>query len=666
MSPDDRYRRAAAAGGVGVWDWNLATGEIYVDPILKELLGYQDHEIRNHFDDWGRLVHPDDAAAVFEQTQAHIRGEAPSYEIEHRMLHRDGSVRWFLARGSVTRNEQGAAVSMAGTGTDITGRKRSDAALRQAEELNRSIVDSTGDCMKILDLEGRLLYMNPVGLRMLELADFSGLLNRSMVEFFDGEARRAAEDALAVARRGGSGRFQYLMRTMSGVAKWWDAVVTPITDASGTVVQLLAISRDITERRRDEAFRAGQHQVLEMIATGRSLPDVLDSLVRLVESQSDGMLCTVLLLDEDGVSVRHGAAPSLPDDYVKGINGLSIGPRVGSCGTAMYRGTRVIVADILTDPLWEGLREAALRFGLRACWSTPIFSPQRKVLGSLAMYYREPREPRDEELWLIETAADIARIAIEQQRAYLELDAHRRELAHLSRVAMLGELSGALAHELSQPLTAVLSNAQAARHVLDRQPLDVELLRETLDDIIRNDKRAGAVIDRLRALLRKDDIALQPVDLNDVAREVVDLAYGELASRRVTVKSTLPSAIPPVLGDRVQLQQVVLNLVLNACDAMNGNHATDRHLALSTMASDGFVELVVADRGPGIPDGQLERVFEPFVTFREEGLGLGLAISRSIVTAHGGSIRAENNADGGATFRCLLPVAQIEQALPSL
>ena len=150
---------------------------------------------------------------------------------------------------------------------------------------------------------------------------------------------------------------------------------------------------------------------------------------------------------------------------------------------------------------------------------------------------------------------------------------------------MLGEMSGALAHELSQPLTAVLSNAQAARHLLDRQPLDVELVRATLDDIIRNDKRAGAVIDRLRALLRKGDIALQPVDLNDVAREVVDLAYGELMSRRVTVKSTLPPAIPLVLGDRVQLQQVVLNLVLNACDAMSGTPPTHRHLALSTMAN---------------------------------------------------------------------------------
>ena len=399
--------------------------------------------------------------------------------------------------------------------------------------------------------------------------------------------------------------------------------MTPITDENGAVVQLLAVSRDVTERRRDETFRAAQHQVLEMIATCTPLPDVLDSLVRLVEQQSDGMLCTVLLLDEDGIHVRHGAAPSLSADYLRAIDGSAIGPKAGSCGTAMYLGTRVVVTDILADPLWEDYRAVAQKFGLRACWSTPIFSPQRKVLGSFAMYYGEPRTPRDEELRLIETAADIARIAIEQERAYqalrqsearnqailraipdwmflttvdgvfldyhardatkllvspsaflgrrvnevlppsvaaaleqafarvsvsdeaekleytlgaddaehiyeayivrcdgdkvlsivrditdrkraeLEADSHRRELAHLSRVAMLGEMSGALAHELSQPLTAVLLNAKAARNLLDRQPLDVGQLRVALDDIIRNDKRAGAVIDRLRVVAQE-------------------------------------------------------------------------------------------------------------------------------------------------------------------
>ena len=250
----------------------------------------------------------------------------------------------------------------------------------------------------------------------------------------------------------------------------------------------------------------------------------------------------------------------------------------------------------------------------------------------------------------------MVRDITDRKRAELEADSHRRELAHLGRVATLGELSGTLAHELSQPLTAVLSNAQAARRLLDGDPLDVEQIREALDDIIRNDKRAGAVIERLRSLLRKGEAARQPVDLNEVTRETLDLAYGELLSRRVAVTRRLNDRIPVVQGDRVQLQQVVLNLVMNACDAMDGTPAATRRLEIATSPDDGFVRLSITDRGRGIPEGQFERVFEPFVTFRDQGLGLGLAISRSIVTAHGGSIRAENNVEGGATFHCLLPI----------
>jgi PAS domain S-box-containing protein len=776
VSTDDRYRRAAAAGGVGVWDWNLVTGDIFVDPLLKELLGYQDHEIPNRIEDWGRLVHPDDAGRVFERARAHIAGAAPAYEIEHRMVHRDGSIRWFLARGAVVRGPDGTALFMAGTDTDITERRRGEEALRQAEAMNRRIVESTGDCVKILGLDGKLLYINPEGLRALELTDASRLLSFPLTGFLDEASRQAADAALRAARGGGRGRFQYMMRTATGMSTWWDAVVTPITDVDGTVVQLLMVSRDVTDRRRDEGLRTGQHQVLELIATGAPLPAVLDSIVRFVESEADGMACTVLLLDDEGKAVEHGAAPSMPSAYLEALRGVSIGPKVGSCGTAMYRAEPVIVVDVETDPLWEDYRDLAARFRFRACWSTPIFSPERKVLGSLAMYYAQPRAPRDAEQRLIDVAADIARIAIEQHRAYqalqrseartrailraipdwmflttldgvfldfhaqdasklyaapasfigramrdvlpppvadalaaaftraiatsdpekieytldvggqqgffeavivtcdgdkilsivrdvtdrkraeLEADSHRRELAHLGRVATLGELSGTLAHELSQPLTAVLSNAQAARRLLDRDPPDVDLIRSALDDVIRNDKRAGAVIEHLRSLLRKDDAPRQPVDLNDVVRETLDLAVGELLSRRVVVTRALGDAIPLVEADRVQLQQVVLNLLMNACDAMDGTPAAERRLLVSTVNGNGFVRLAVTDRGPGIPDGQLERVFEPFVTFRDQGLGLGLAISRSIVTAHGGKIRAENNPDGGATFHCALPV----------
>jgi len=779
MRSDDHYRRATAAGRVGVWDWTFATGEIYIDLVLKRLLGYEDHEIRNHIDDWGRLVHPDDAQRVSEQVQAHIRGELASYEIEHRMLHRDGSVRWFLGRGQVSRDDTGAAVSMTGTGTDITERKHREAELERAEQLNRQFVECSGDCVKLLTPDGRLRYMNAEGVRALGLPNMSGLLNRAMPEFFEGAVRTAAEQAVAVARGGGRGRFQYSIQTAKGQTMWWDAVITPMTDAFGTVTQLLAISRDISERRRGEALQVGQHEVLAMIGAGSSLSHVLDRVVRLVESQLHGR-CSVLLLDEDGMTTRHGAAPSLPADYVKAIDGAAIGPKAGSCGTAMHTGTRVIVTDIDTDPLWEDYRGLAQRFGLRACWSTPIFSPQRRVLGAFAVYHDEPCEPDEADLRLIDAAADITRIAIEQQRAQQALrdsearntailraipdwmflttvdgvfldfhakdlsklhaspvdflgrsltavlpppvasalmqafarvlasdgmekveyalghdgedrfyearivrcngdqilsivkdvtelrraefqaDVQRRELAHLGRISTLGELAGTLTHELSQPLAAVLTNAQVARRAVDHSTLDLDELRETLDDIIRDDRRAAAVIDRLRALLRKEETALELVDVSEVSREVLDLAAGEFMSRRIIVKSSLAPGAAPTLGDRVQLQQVLLNLVLNSCEAMNGTPVSDRELTVSTRVDGDMVSLVVSDRGSGIPEGQLERVFEPFVTFRKQGLGLGLAISRSIVAAHGGSIRAENNSDGGATFRCRLPIADAQ------
>jgi len=251
----------------------------------------------------------------------------------------------------------------------------------------------------------------------------------------------------------------------------------------------------------------------------------------------------------------------------------------------------------------------------------------------------------------------IVRDITDRKRAELDAAAQRHELAHLNRVLILAEQSGALAHELSQPLAAILANAQAARRLLDRSPPDLGELRETLDDVIKSSRRAGAVIQRLRDLLKKSHTALQPIDLNEVTREVVDLTRSDLLLRRMPIATSLSPGLPPVLGDRVQLQQVIINLVLNACDAMSTVEPADRELTLSTVADEEGVQIVVADRGVGIPESELESVFDPFVTHREQGLGLGLAISRSIVLAHRGRIQAENNPDRGATFRCFLPLA---------
>src|SRR5438552_7182514 len=382
---------------------------------------------------------------------------------------------------------------------------------------------------------------------------------------------------------------------------------------------------------KEEPFYAGQGRILEMIAASAPLADILTRIVLLMEAQADGLRCSILLLDQDGKRVRHGAAPNLPETYVKAVNGAAIGPRNGSCGTAMYTRRPVVVADVMTDPLWSDYRELAKICGLRACWSTPILSAQGDVLGSFAMYRQETRGPRPEEMRLTQIATHIAGIAIERQRGQetlrerdarinfaaesadlafwviypeqntawmsdkgrkiygfdsklpltrdlicsrvhpderaalhdafdracashgifesehrlvlpygktrwvivrgrcledehgslleligvtidvsaqkqsdLQLQIQREELAHLNRVALMGEMTASVAHELNQPLTAIANNASAARRFLERGNIEPVLLQELLQDMVADSQRAGEVIRGIRALVRKD------------------------------------------------------------------------------------------------------------------------------------------------------------------
>jgi len=200
----------------------------------------------------------------------------------------------------------------------------------------------------------------------------------------------------------------------------------------------------------EEHFQAGQGRILEMIAANKPLSEILTSLVLLIEAQSPDMLCSVLLLSEDGNHIRHGAAPSLPDDYIKAIDGAAIGPKHGSCGTAMHRGKPVIVTDILTDPLWDDYRELATSAGLRACWSTPIMSGRGKVLGSFAMYYRQPQTPTGDEARLTDVATHIAALAIEHQKTQETLTRMQAELAQAAQVTSMRELAASIGQEVSR------------------------------------------------------------------------------------------------------------------------------------------------------------------------------------------------------------------------
>ncbi|HSE04815.1 MAG TPA: ATP-binding protein [Methylomirabilota bacterium] len=246
--------------------------------------------------------------------------------------------------------------------------------------------------------------------------------------------------------------------------------------------------------------------------------------------------------------------------------------------------------------------------------------------------------------------------ATERKRAEAASQSHLSEIAHLDRVAALGELAASLAHELNQPLTAILSNAQAARRFLAATPPDLEEVRACLEDITSDDRRASEVIRRMRHLLKKRASDLQPIVVNTLVANAIALVANDALLHAVSIEFAPAPALPLVHGDPIQIQQVVLNLLANGITAASAGPLTGRTVTVSTFARDEHVEIEVRDSGHGIAARDLDRLFEPFFTTKPDGLGMGLAISRSIVEAHGGRVWAENDRAGGALFRVELPV----------
>ena len=294
----------------------------------------------------------------------------------------------------------------------------------------------------------------------------------------------------------------------------------------------------------------------------------------------------------------------------------------------------------------EGVLNGSLpRFQLEYAWPTP---PQ-------VLWFRLSAEPLQRpEGGAVITHTDVTSVRVSQLEA-LRL---RQELAHASRVMTVGELSGALAHEVNQPLTAIMANAQAALRMLSMAPPNLAEVRDVLDDIVAAGRRAGEVIHRVRGLMRPGAAQSQALDLNVVVEEVLDLVHSDLVGRGVMVTTQLASPPLQVRADRVQLQQVLLNLILNACDAMTATAADARRVTVVTMlVANGFARVSIADQGRGIPEEDLERVFEPFFTSKENRLGLGLSICRSIVAAHDGRLWATARPQGGALFHVDLPAS---------
>ena len=366
--------------------------------------------------------------------------------------------------------------------------------------------------------------------------------------------------------------------------------------------------------------------IATLIKADAALPVLLESVCEWVDAMNPGFATGIVLADASGTRISRIVGPALP---------------------ARHRGH---------------LEEQ--RLDHRARNASPLQSLAGETLGLVAIYPVRDANTYLADEHFVQQLAQLLAALIERareresaRRCEKMLSKLRSELTHVARVASLGALTASIVHEVNQPLCSCITNAGTCARMLEDMPLDLEGARETARRAIRDGQRAAEVITRLRALFGKKGAPAECVNLNEAAQEVLALAAGELRRHRVAVRTQLAKNLPTVTGDRVQLQQVILNLILNALDAMSGIRLRPRRLLLKTQvnAADG-VRVLVKDAGIGLEPGDLERFFEAFYTTKDDGMGVGLSVSRSIIESHGGQIWGRPNEGAGATFCFSIPV----------
>ena len=597
------------------------------------------------------------------------------------------------------------------------------------------------------------------------------------------DAPRVKQTIQRAAQDGRDFEHEYRLAMPDRSLKYVQVVAHAFGHESGSV-EFVGAVMDITDRKRAEGLLAGEKRLLEMVAKGYSLDQILDSLCRLVEEQAPDVLASILLLDSNGKQLWHGGAPSLPKSYSDAINGGAIGPSVGSCGTAAYLGQQVIVSDIATDPLWSGFRELALAHSLAACWSTPIFSAEGKVIGTFAMYYREPRSPSPRDQDIIGQITHLAGVAIQHKLAedalqrsesylaeaqrlahtsswgwrvagkealhlsdewyriygfdpkhgmpdreqrlerihpedrpkylatidravaassdydiefrlllpdgtlkYIQSVGHpvfdasgnlvqfvgsttditerklaeealrqaQADLAYMNRVTTMSELAASLAHEIKQPIAAAVTDANTCLRWLTRDRPEIEEACQAASRVVKDSTRAAEIISRIRLLFKKGTLERESVDVNELIREMIALLRAEATRYSISVRTNLAPDIPQIMGDRIQLQQVLMNLMINGIDAMKDVNGVRELTINSRWPGKDQLLVSVSDTGVGLPLQQADQIFNAFFTTKPHGTGMGLSISHSIVESHGGRLWAAAGSPAGASFYLTLP-----------
>jgi PAS domain S-box-containing protein len=491
-------------------------------------------------------------------------------------------------------------------------RRLADEALKKSEERYRMLVETMTEGLGVQDENGLFTYVNDRLCQMLGY--FHGeIIGRPVAEFLDEANQSILREQIEKQGKGDHSPYEITWTRADGRKMMTLVSPKPIFDSEGQFRGSFAVITDITELKgMQETIRKSAE---EWQTTFDSIQDL------------------VMILDPEFKLVRVNAATlsffNLPLERVLGkhcydlMHGTS--EPVGTCPLAKMLETKTHEETELYDEKINVWLHVSV---------DPVFGDKGQIIR------------------VIHTVKDVT----EQKRAESEASRARRELLRMDRLSRMGELTASLAHELNQPLAAILSNAQAGLRFIQSGKINLDELQEILQDVIQDDQRAGNVIRSLRSMMKREEVQRNLIILNNVLNDVIQIFRTESIFRNVHVETEFDGSLPPVLGDKVQLQQVVLNLILNAADAMSDNPPEYRQIILRTGVKDDRIRVTVRDFGPGIDQEGLERIFEPFFTTKGTGLGMGLSVCRTIVEAHEGRIWAENNSDRGATFVFELPV----------
>src|SRR5215469_14127091 len=562
-----------------------------------------------------RLCHPDEINRVGHERRIRLLEGVP-FDLEMRLLHKSGQYRWYLMQYNPLKDECGQIIRWYATATDIDDRKRAEDRLRQSEEDLRTITDTIRQPISVLAPDGTWLYANRVALNN------SGLtLDEVIKEDFiarvahPDDVNRVRDEHRIGLLEGVPFDLESRLRFKSGQYRWQLIQYNPLKDESCQIIRWYVTVTDIDDRKRAEE-------------------QVEQAYLRLAEAQrlsKTGSFITDLLVDQH-------------DWSEEAFRIFEFDP-AAKVTVELIRDT-IHPEDLPTFDamIARGMTGADVDFAFRIVTSRGAVKHLRGMARVMAQSGGRPL--------FIGALQDVTEGKVAQEA----LDRARSELAQVARITTLNALTASLAHEINQPLASLVTNASISFRRLNADPPNVDGARETLQRTIRDANGVSDVITRLRTLFSKKELALEPLDLNEATQEVIALSLSDLQRNRVILRPELAEKLPPVIGDRVHLQQVILNLLRNASDAMTTVNDRRRELLIKTVLDEGDrVRLSVTDAGVGFSPEAATKLFQAFYTTKIDGMGIGLSLSYAIIHAHHGRLWAQPNYGPGATFSFSIP-----------